>query len=597
MAIEIPVNFLKFFLRSFEQDRTQQEYCMTNLKILVATAILVTASATVLAAGTGRAAGTPIVNPTKSVNKTTCLSCHTTVKTLHQRGAHAKLNCGSCHTVDPQHLKSPSAQNRPTVNTSHAACAQCHKQEFKDMINPKYQYDWAKNGGNSNYGQIRDRDGQNLTVQKKLPRFHVGIMAEVAVNRSSGRFEYKDPSMEGRPVVRLWDAIVDTRPEDGNRLDTDKTNTPMCWRPHKDAGNAVAYCLKCKGTDNILEWAYRSEKHPQATVDKTSLALPTMRSMNSSFNCIYCHDPHSAEPRVINDYLVDTMSNPALKNYYQDMAGKPGFTKAEIVTMGMRGYPRKIAILERYDSNYMCGQCHMVFNAGYKWRKRSTDEIVSNVTHNDPILYPSPFVKGGPIAFWQWYKDHDLYSAKDAATGAKMINNGVHLHVEMLSQSKHGQAGVGCTDCHYGKNKGKFEHNPSLPKAKVANTCMRSGCHTGSKAKIKFASEAQALYTIEAIQQKGRFLKDKVDRAGRNAYDFLKQVKDFNLKIDPLALEELQDAYSRLKYTDKVWFTDYSIGFHWPEQYSKDMREIRYDVEKKLAAAKKSVESLKSSAK
>ena len=59
------------------------------------------------------------------------------------------------------------------------------------------------------------------------------------------------------------------------------------------------------------------------------------------------------------------------------------------------------------------------------------------------------------------------------------------------------------------KADGSFEHQPSLPKLKVANTCLRSDCH-GKGTKDNW-SEGQALYTIEAIQQEYRVRTQKME--------------------------------------------------------------------------------------
>ena len=121
-------------------------------------AVLTMAAASAFAPGTGRAAGTPIVEPAQKLDANACLSCHTTVKKLHDRGAHKDLNCGSCHTATPEHLSKPTAANRPTTRFDHESCSQCHQAPMKDLMDPKYHYEWAKRGGNPPYTFIRDND-------------------------------------------------------------------------------------------------------------------------------------------------------------------------------------------------------------------------------------------------------------------------------------------------------------------------------------------------------------------------------------------------------------------------------------------------------
>ncbi len=82
----------------------------------------------------------------KEIDKNQCFGCHSTaIKTLSTRGAHKNLNCTSCHDIEANHLKAPSADNRPTTHFEYAACGQCHQEQHKDIMDPKYHYQWALN--------------------------------------------------------------------------------------------------------------------------------------------------------------------------------------------------------------------------------------------------------------------------------------------------------------------------------------------------------------------------------------------------------------------------------------------------------------------
>lgn len=88
-----------------------------------------------------------------------CLACHTPVAKLHNRGAHRNVNCGSCHTVPAGHTSAPSAVNRPKTRFDYGSCSQCHKEQHKDLFNPKYHYEWAQKKGMNDYSFVRDQDG------------------------------------------------------------------------------------------------------------------------------------------------------------------------------------------------------------------------------------------------------------------------------------------------------------------------------------------------------------------------------------------------------------------------------------------------------
>ena len=116
---------------------------MTRTPLAVA-AIASVAAMNAYAPGTGKAAGTKIVEPEKPAVVKTCLACHNTpIKTLTLRGAHKVVSCASCHDIKDEHMKKPSAQNRPTTHFEYAACAQCHPAQPHDLMDPRYHYERA----------------------------------------------------------------------------------------------------------------------------------------------------------------------------------------------------------------------------------------------------------------------------------------------------------------------------------------------------------------------------------------------------------------------------------------------------------------------
>ena len=197
----------------------------------------------------------------KEIDKNQCFGCHSTaIKTLSTRGAHKNLNCTSCHDIEANHLKAPSADNRPTTHFEYAACGQCHQEQHKDIMDPKYHYQWALNNKPQTYSVIRDIAGDNSfrDIQYRLPRFHSSIVTDLANIRSDGRYEYKDFYKDmSKPGAPMWEALIDTRPQEGDAIKPSKTLS-LTWRPHK--GREImgrSDCLKCKTSDNMMDFAYQ----------------------------------------------------------------------------------------------------------------------------------------------------------------------------------------------------------------------------------------------------------------------------------------------------------------------------------------------------
>ena len=59
--------------------------------------------------------------------------------------------------------------------------------------------------------------------------------------------------------------------------------------------------------------------------------------------------------------------------------------------MGLRGFDRKIAILDKYDTKLQCGQCHVEYNCndGYDPKNPDTSKRPSAMTARGPTTSPT----------------------------------------------------------------------------------------------------------------------------------------------------------------------------------------------------------------
>lgn len=562
---------------------------ISTLAFCVTTAL--TLPSVALALGTDRAVGTPVVKPANPVDAQQCKMCHTPVAKLHNRGAHKDVNCASCHTIDAQHTKAPSAQNRPKTRFDYGACSQCHKAEHEDLMDPKYHYEWAEKHGNPDYSFIRDQDdGWPRAIQYKFPRFHAGLMADFVANRANGRFKYDSKKDQAIPQENHWKSIVDAFPQNGDAMMGDVVG--LGWRPHKGReGQQDSRCLLCKTSETMLEYAYDVTAPNPKGYDFDSKVVPMLKETSTGFNCNFCHDPHSAQPRIVFSPLIESMAGENGKNNtYQKQArnGSKAYPAIEVVEMGVRGFTRKIGILSDYNANYQCGQCHNAANRYLTYKHISNGKPVTreDLKKAGVSPYATEFL-GDPIKTHQWFKQKGWYQGVNGTTGGKLINGSDHAHVEILINSKHGQAGVTCTDCHFAKKAdGKFEHQPSLAKLKVQNTCMRSECH-GPGSKDNWKRPGQALYTIEAIQQEYRIRTQKMEMAAKDAQRMLAAVKNKKASLPEKEYKTLMDAYEQYLSTRDYWLTDLSSGFHSPEVFDRSVTKTIWDLRTANGAAQK----------
>jgi len=535
---------------------------------------------------TGKAKGTPVVKPANPVKVEPCLDCHSTVKMLHDRGGHKNVNCASCHEIPAGHVPDPSEKTRPKTDFSHESCGRCHVNEFKTMYSNKYHREWAKRSPNMSYMLWTDPgSGTFSRIQGYLPRYHVTVLYDLAVNRTGGRFQFKD-GLYGWDKIggRLWDAIYDAYPEDGNEI---KTHIPRtAWRPHKGGPNFnSSICMTCKTGEQILDWPYMGEPHAKAKFNRTTAAYEVLKAVNFGITCNLCHDPHSAEPRVIRDSFIRALTDPEFKdNVYQS---DPNKTKIEVIDMGVRGFVRKIAILEKYDSKVQCGQCHFGGTTAGAFDAK-TEKFLSSSEISEMALTPLML----PDKFIDWYKTRGWYVGKDPETGARLYGPS-HPHIEIVTASKHGRAGVGCSDCHYGREKdvktkrSYKSHQASFPTYKVQQTCLTSGCH--GKGSRQNWTEEDALYSIKLIQHLQR------KRLAELEFNLSRLVAGIVAAqriggIDKNVMDKAKDAQGKAHFMDIYWASDYSNGMHNPElseqTLTKAIEEARISYEELNKALK-----------
>jgi formate-dependent nitrite reductase cytochrome c552 subunit len=420
--------------------------------------------------------------------------------------------------------------------------------------------EWTKKDPNMTYMLWTDPvSGIFSHVQGKMPRYHVSLLYDLAVNRTGGRFEFKDgPYSWNKVGGRLWDEIFDAHPEDGNEIKTYTART--AFRPHKGGPNYnSANCMLCKTAEQILDWPDMGVPNEKAKFNRATPAYEVLKAVNYGVTCNLCHDPHSAEPRVVRDGFLRVLTDPEFKdNVYQK---NPKKTKVEVIKMGVRGFDRKIGILEKYDSKLQCGQCHLdvapigVFDA-------KTDKLISAREVFGMLVLPMM----GPNDLVGFYKKNGWYNGgKHPETGAQLVV-ATHPNLEILLNSKHGNAGVGCTNCHYGTEKDQKtnklykSHQASFPTYKVQQTCLTSGCH-GAGSKQNWTEE-EALYNIKTIQHLQRKRLAELETIISRIVAGI--IAAQRMSIDNSVIEKAKDAQVNAYAVYMYWASEYSNGVHNP---------------------------------
>ncbi len=484
-----------------------------------------------------------------------CFGCHGPIKEFHEAGKHKAVACTSCHTGIEQHLGDPSA--RPKTIMDPANCGTCHQNQFKTM----YNMNWEKTARKEKVqatGPAPDPAYDKLmmphgfTKEHNEPRSHAfALYDQLVVDRSfGGRFENKEGwkflSKNGGDI-KIWDYLEDKYPGQDHKA----------FKPGTAAA-ANPVCMSCKTSDHILDWAYMGDPVPGAKWSRTSKVVDFVKDVNHSLNCNFCHDPHSAQPRIIRDALIQALTRPEKDTLWNK---DPRGAKIEVKDMGVRGFTRKIATLSRYDTNLQCGQCHVEYNCN-----PGTDLATGQpIGMADGRTNHFPFKPVNEVG--QHYTDLKFRDFKHGITGA-LLWKAQHPDVETYYNSKHQKAGVECSQCHMPKVKdpktGKTftSHWQTSPKHYIKETCLT--CHADW-------SEKQVNYTIDSL--KNRF-NGKVRKAEFWLTRFVDKFEEAqNLGVDPKALEAARAKHYDAHVNWEWWTASNGSYFHNPDQATESLNK------------------------
>jgi len=494
---------------------------------------------------------TPLkVRTEKPIDSSSCASCHTEVNTLWKRGVHKdNLNCVDCHSGVNDHLAKPSAATKPATDLSLANCGTCHEDQYNSFWTINYNKSPRQEKANFTskapavFWEVLMM-GHGFTREHNVQRSHAFMNIDhLIVDRAyGGRFQ---PAAGWAYLgitqpENMWDHLVDT---------VGGENQPH--RPYMKGTAAAAnpVCMNCKTQDHVLNWKYMGDPDPRAKWDRTSNPADFVKDVKHPMNCYTCHDPHSNEPRIIRDGLIQALTRPEADTVWHKDPKRTNFEVINFRNDPVLGAFRKIAILEKSDSKLTCGQCHVEYNCN-----SGTTFDRKRITMADQRTNHFPFKNVMDLD--QHYRDLDFVDWWHPITDAPLIKM-QHPEAETYWNSKHDKLGIGCDACHMPKVKnaaGKVytSHWQTNPKEYLKETCLQ--CHTDW-------NEKQAKYVIEGIKnynygklRKAEFwLTRMIDR-----FELAKTFYEIPPDLHDLVRKEHRAAHTHWEY----WTAETSAGFH-----------------------------------
>jgi formate-dependent nitrite reductase cytochrome c552 subunit len=531
---------------------------------------------------TAAPAAKPAAKPA-AFDASACYACHAPMQEFHNAGKHKGVACSACHDGIDAHVA--NVKSRPVTKTDPAACGACHQNQFSTMYTMNYEKPARKSkslatGPSPNPAFDKLMSPHGFTREHNEPRSHAfALYDQFVVDRAfGGRFESKEGwrgLAKAGGNFKVWDVLEDKYPGEDHKV----------FKPGTAAA-ANPVCMSCKTADHILDWAYLGDPVPGAKWSRTSKVQEFVKDTNHSLNCIFCHDPHSAKPRVIRDGLIQALTRPEKDTLWHK---DPRAGKIEVKDLGVRGYTRKIATLDRYDMNLQCGQCHVEYNCN-----PGTDPTTGKpIGMTDARTNHFPFKKVDEIG--KHYTDLKFGDFRHGITGA-LLWKAQHPDVENYYGSKHQKAGVECSSCHMPKVKDKktgktfTSHWQTSPKHYIKETCLT--CHSEW-------TEKQAVYVIESMKSRHQGKLRQAEYQLTRFVDKFEEAK--NLGVDEATLNKAREIHYNAHIHWEWWTASNGAAFHAPDESNTSINKgIGYSQEgiKLLdeAMAKRRGEFMKTSA-
>jgi formate-dependent nitrite reductase cytochrome c552 subunit len=508
----------------------------------------------------------------KAVKAESCYQCHPEIQEFHAKGKHAKVNCAHCHAEAEKHAEDPS--QKPVTRMEHAVCGGCHKEQYESFVSVNLQSKAkVEKATFKSRSPLFDKliAPHGFSKEHGEPRSHVFMVVDqFVVDRAfGGRFQFKDWTkiQDGKGAERdTWSVLSDKEPG---------TSDQKIFLP-QTAMAANPVCFNCKSQDHILKWKYMGDPDPNAQWSRTSKPVEMARDTKHPINCFMCHDPHSAQPRVVRDALINAVVDRGDGTYPYDKAKSQQIGMKKVMFRDFRA----IGILSKPDSNLMCAQCHVEYNCnpGFDPKTGAAIGMADRRTNFFPWVSVLDLKKK--------YEEIGFKDFRHATTGATLTKI-QHPEVETYWGSTHERKGVECKDCHMPKLKTKGGktytfHGQRSSRYMKKDTCTR--CHP-------YWNEEQAEYQIEAVQNYIRGKMTKAEFWLGQLIDTYEEAKAVGVSEDVLKqVRELHDAAHILW---EWWTAENSDGFHNPTLARESLARSLNASQEGVALLKKTMAELR----
>ncbi len=466
------------------------------------------------------------LDPTGLKAQEECGACHRQIAGATAAHAHSGLACSQCHPGSLEHQEAEDPTKvLPVVDFRAEVCGSCHRFQYETYMMEEHGIPGLFGGTPAN--PLDHPKTKDFPLYNKIVAGH-GFTKAYEEDRAH------------KWILR--DHMSTKRPKNLACLNCKSTHVAYYW-----GRNWRGLAMNLEG-DPAAKWKEAIDRIPKEMHDYGA-------------SCNHCHDPHSAQLRIINKPLQQAIAERGVNPYWAEKNAK-SFEEAD----------------KQQKEILLCAQCHVEYVCGpgadkkvrldWSWRKvRDLDDYYRN-----KFNYQQDWVH--------------------AIIGEPLIKS-QHPEVETFWESKYERAGASCVTCHMPKvnvnGRTLTAHWLTSPlryinrhiEGKPLGAFPCGQCHTVSPQQLK--------QQVLRVQQHVDAAQKRVQQALSDSIDAIAAAKQAKQEGKMVSDELLQQAVRLHQYAHLRWenliVSENSMGFHNPEEVLKELNEaLDYARQAQMAA-------------
>ena len=287
-----------------------------------------------------------------------CYGCHRPIKDLHGAGQAQDASAATRATTARRSIWRMRRRGRRT-KTDLANCGACHQNQYKSYA----QMNWHRTRALREEAVRRPRAGPRLRPADDAARFHEGAQPAALAHVRAARPVRRRPRVRRPLRARRKAGATSREPATstcGTWSSTSIPTTPTRRLQARHGGRRECRVPVLQDAGPHPRMGVHGRSGARRQVEPHVEGRRAGEGVNHALNCIFCHDPHAAKPRIVRDALIQALTRTEAPTLYsQDPNARPRSTSRTWACAASRARSR---CWNATTASCSAAQCHVEYN-------------------------------------------------------------------------------------------------------------------------------------------------------------------------------------------------------------------------------------------